>query len=332
MPTPLLGTCWRGLPRRARRTLLSAALAAAAIIAAPPAFAQQAARDWGTDLPRENVHVKAWPGGKKVAVTFVLYVETWGKGQGPNLRPDMTSRNPDVVNEAFRQYAVEWGLARVGRLFREQGVPISFALNALFPSSHPQVWKELRATAPRAPILGHGMNNSTQQLPLSEGLAGQRAYIKRTLDMIEQDTGVRPIGWSSPSVYPNVDTFPATSAEGIRYTLDGMDSDILTRLKTPSGSLLQIPYPAVTVDMGHYLLRGMEPVALERLWVDYITELAREAKADPQRDATVVAIGIHPFVVGTPSGAAAMRRVLQAVKKLDVVWLADTRAIFEAAP
>lgn len=84
--------------------------------------------------------------------------------------------------------------------------------------------------------------------------------------------------------------------------------------------------------MGHYLTRGMEPADLERLWIDYVTELAREAAIDPQRDATVVAIGIHPFVVGTPSGAAAMRRVLEAVKKLDAVWLTDTQAIYASAP
>lgn len=332
MPIALAGRRRRRLSRGVGRALLSAQLALAAMIAAPPASAQQAERDWMTDLPRENVHVKAWPDGKKVAVAFVLYVEVWGPGHGPSLRADMTSRDPDVVNGAFRQYAIEWGLPRVGRLFREQGVPITFALNALFPSSYPQVWQELRASAPQAPILGHGMNNSTQLLPLSEGLAAQRAYIRRTLDMIERDTGERPIGWSSPSVYPNIDTFSATTAEGIRYTLDGMDSDILTRLKTPSGPLLQIPYPAVTVDMGHYLMRGMEPAGLERLWIDYITELAREAKAHPQREATVVAIGLHPFVVGTPSGAAAMRRVLEAVKKLDLVWLTDTRAVFKIAP
>jgi hypothetical protein len=71
------------------------------MMAAPPVSAQQAGRDWVTDLPRENLQVKAWPGGKKVAVAFVLYVETWGKGHGPNLRPDMTSRDPDVVNGPF---------------------------------------------------------------------------------------------------------------------------------------------------------------------------------------------------------------------------------------
>ena len=42
-------------------------------------------------------------------------------------------------------------------------------------------------------------------------------------------------------------------------------------------------------------------------------------------------IGIHPFVVGTPDGAAALRRVLMRLKKEDAVWLTDTDAIRKAA-
>src|SRR5436853_1656088 len=63
--------------------------------------------DWITGLPREPIHVKAWPGGKKVAVCFILYVEVWGFGHGPNFRPDMVARDPDVVDESFRQYAIQ---------------------------------------------------------------------------------------------------------------------------------------------------------------------------------------------------------------------------------
>ena len=55
-------------------------------------------------------------------------------------------------------------------------------------------------------------------------------------------------------------------------------------------------------------------------------------RADPGRDATTVVIGIHPFVIGTPDGAAAMRRVLSRLKKDDKVWLAlDTDAVLRAA-
>ena len=42
-------------------------------------------------------------------------------------------------------------------------------------------------------------------------------------------------------------------------------------------------------------------------------------------------IGIHPFVVGTPDGAAAMRRVLVRLKMDDAVWLTDIAAILGAA-
>jgi allantoinase len=289
----------------------------------------QERRDWLTGLPRQAMPVQAWPGGKKVAICFVLYVEDWGYGQGPNFRSDMTGRDPDVVDGSFRQYAIEWGIPRVGRLFQQQGVPLSIALNALFPSAYPMVWRQFRAMVPQAPIIAHGINNSNQLLPLGQGLAAQQAYVRRTLEMIERDTGVRSIGWSSPSVFPNGDTFPATAAEGIRYTLDGMDSDMLSRLETPSGPLVMIPYPAPTVDMGQYLQRAKEPVDLERLWIDYVTELTNEAAADPGWEATVVAIGIHPFIVGTPSGTAALRRVIQIFRQQPLVWLTDVAAVYE---
>jgi peptidoglycan/xylan/chitin deacetylase (PgdA/CDA1 family) len=293
--------------------------------------ASENAKDWITGLPREPIHVKAWPSEKKVAVCFVLYVEVWGFGHGPNFRPDTAARDPDVVDEAFRRYAIDWGIPRLGRLFNELGLPLSIALNALFPGEHPDIWKQLRSLAPNAPIIAHGINNSTELLPLGRGLDAQKAYFRRTLDLIEKDTSVRPRGWSSPSVYPNADTFAATAAEGITYSLDTMDSDVLSRLVTKSGPLILIPYPVVTVDMGHYLERSKDPSDMARLWTDYVTELAREAAAYPDRDATVVAIGIHPFVVGTPAGAAAFRGVLEDLKKQKLVWLTDVQAVLESA-
>jgi hypothetical protein len=69
--------------------------------------------------------------------------------------------------------------------------------------------------------------------------------------------------------------------------------------------------------MGQYLPRFKEAIDLERLWLDYVGELVHEAAANPYGDATIVAIGLHPFVVGTPAGAAAMRRILASLQKND---------------
>ncbi len=297
----------------------------------PSATLAQDGNDWVTGFPREPVQVAAWPDGRKVAVSFALFVEEFGFGQGPVFRPDLATRSPDLVNEAFRQYAIDWGIPRVGRLFKELNVPLSVVLNAEFPGKHAPVWKEFRATQPNAPIIAHGMNNTSHMLPLGRGVAEQKAYIRQTLDLIAATTGVRPSGWSSPSVYSNGDTMRAMAAAGIAYTLDQMDSDVISRLKTPDGSLALLPYPVVTVDMGQQLARMKTPAEIETLWLDYVLELASEARADPAREATTVVIGIHPFVIGTPDGAAALRRVLLRLKQDDKVWLTDTAAILTAA-
>jgi allantoinase len=293
-------------------------------------FLTGATMDWMTDLPREPIHIPSWPNGKKVAVCFALYVEEWGPLQGPIFRPDMVERKPDFVNESFRQYGINWGIVRVGRLFNQEEAPLSIALNAFFLKKHPDVWKTFRKLVPKAPIIAHGMNNSTDMLPLKSSREEQEAYIHRTLNIIEQETGVMSHGWSSPSVYANADTFSAATAAGITYSLDGMDSDILSRIMTKAGPLILIPYPTVTVDMGQYFQRLKQPSDIEQLWIDYVSELALEAELDPEKEATVVVIGIHPFIVGTPDGAAAMRRVLQNFKKQKLVWITDVQAVLES--
>jgi len=319
------------MKRRAFIILLGGAAAALLPLHHPSAILAQESADWVTALPRAPVHVASWPAGRKVAVSFALFVEEFGFGQGPVLRPDLATRSPDLVNEAFRQYAIDWGIARVGRLFKELDVPLSIVLNAEFPGKHASVWKEFRASQPNAPIIAHGMNNTSRTLPLGRGLAAQKTYIRETLDLIAGATGVRPTGWSSPSVYSNGDTMQAIAAEGITYTIDQMDSDVISNLKTPDGSLVLLPYPVVTVDMGQQLARMKTPAEIETLWVDYVLELANEARADPAREATTAVIGIHPFVIGTPDGAAALRRVLSRLSKDEKVWLTETDAILKAA-
>ena len=89
--------------REVIRLLIGGAPAALLLTRFPRTSLAQDGADWVTAFPREPFHVAAWPAGRKVAVSFALFVEEFGFGQGPVLRPDLANRNPDLVNEAFRQ-------------------------------------------------------------------------------------------------------------------------------------------------------------------------------------------------------------------------------------
>ena len=133
----------------------------------------QEAIDRVTGFARSPVHVGVWPRqkGRGQLCTFRGGVRL---GRGPGLPPDLAARDPDLVNEAFRQYAIDWGIARVGRALKELDVPLTIVLNAEFPGKYPSVWKDFRAAQPNAPIIAHGMNNTTRMLPLGRGTRGAK--------------------------------------------------------------------------------------------------------------------------------------------------------------
>src|SRR6202022_2878678 len=95
------------MTRKAWEPGLVAGLVLLLAVPLPSATLAQDGTDWVTGFPRDPVHVAAWPAGRKVAVSFALFVEEFGFGQGPVFRPAPATRNPDLVNEAFRQYSID---------------------------------------------------------------------------------------------------------------------------------------------------------------------------------------------------------------------------------
>ena len=69
--------------RKVGRRGVLAAMAMLIAAQLPSAASAQNGIDRVTGFPREPVHVAAWPGGRKVAVSFALFVEEFGFGQGP---------------------------------------------------------------------------------------------------------------------------------------------------------------------------------------------------------------------------------------------------------
>jgi hypothetical protein len=83
----------RELSRRAQAFGFVVAMTFALGVQLPLAAFAQDGIDPVTRFARDPVHVAVWPGGRKVAVSFALFVEEFGFGQGPVFRPDLATRN-----------------------------------------------------------------------------------------------------------------------------------------------------------------------------------------------------------------------------------------------
>ena len=240
----------KGVSGKARTFILIAGLFLSAHF--PSAALAQGSVDAVTGFPREPIPVTAWPGGRKVAVSFALFVEVFGFGQGPVFRPDLASRNPDLVNEAFRQYAITWGNLRVGRLFKELDVPLTVVLNAGF----------LRALSGGVEGVSRGQSQCSDHCPRHQQqqrypAAWARAH--RTEGLYPSDAGLDRLDHrhEAHGLVESERLFQwrhdaGDGVEGITYNIDQMDSDFISRLKTPDGPLILLPYPTPTVDMGQF--------------------------------------------------------------------------------
>ena len=60
----------------------------------PSAALAQDGIDQVTGFARAPVHVAAWPAGRKVAVSFALFVEEFGFGQGSGFPPGLGDPQP----------------------------------------------------------------------------------------------------------------------------------------------------------------------------------------------------------------------------------------------
>jgi hypothetical protein len=76
----------------------------------------------------------------------------------------------------------------------------------------------------------------------------------------------------------------------------------------PDGPVVCLSYPVVTIERGQNLARMKAAGEVAAVWLDYVSELASESRADPAREAMAGLIGIHPFVIGTSDDTAALRR------------------------
>jgi allantoinase len=262
-------------------------------------------------LPIINRPPLAWPNGARVAFYVGLNVEYFAIDQ-PDSR-DTNTRHPDVIFHALRDYGARVGVFRIMDILQKHNVLPSVLLNSDVCREYPAIIEE--GNKRRWEWLGHGVTNKLRMNDYPEDR--ERAVIREIKETIAAATGTTPRGWLGPGLAETYQTPDHLAAEGFDFICDWGCDDQPVPMRVDEGRMLAVPYQQGLNDMT-LLLNSIctGPQYLQAI-CDQFEVLNREAETGGR----VLALPIHPFVVGLPHHSKYLDLALEYVCAQERVWV-----------
>jgi peptidoglycan/xylan/chitin deacetylase (PgdA/CDA1 family) len=263
------------------------------------------------------------PGGARVALWVVTNVEFFALDKpmpgDSNERPRPTDHTPMVRHWSQRDYGNRVGVFRLMELLGAHGIRSSVALNSAVCDHHPQLVEDCMKLGWE--MMGHNRTNTERlnEVPA----AGERALIRESLERIARATGKRPAGWLGSGLQETWSTLDHLAAEGCIYVADWVNDDEPYAIEVAGKTLVSVPYSYELNDMAAIVRSKYTPGEFERMIRDQFDVLWREGA----RSGRVMAICLHPFIMGQPHRIGALQRALGYIDQFDGVWKATGEEI-----
>lgn len=264
--------------------------------------------------PIEGREPLALPGGARVAVWVIVNVEIWSDSD-PMPRTVLTPPAggipaPDVPNWAWHEYGNRVGFWRMLKALDRQGIDVSLAINGGAIAHYPQI---AQAAKDRGwEFIGHGFTQKNMQKVKDE-----KADIADTTAAIEAFVGSRPRGWLGPGLTETWETPDILVEEGYEYVCDWVLDDQPVLLQTRTRPIVNIPYTQECNDVAMMLIQHHPAREYYQRAVDQFDQLY----ADSADGARVMALVVHPYIMGAPHRLAYFERALQHIRShSDVVF------------
>ncbi|MBD2436565.1 polysaccharide deacetylase family protein [Nostoc sp. FACHB-110] len=261
------------------------------------------------------------PHNARVAVWVVMNVEhfTFGK-LGTAIQPHLNSY-PEIANYGWRDYGNRVGIWRLLDLFAELEIPVTAAVNGEICTLYPEIMTAMRQH--NWEIMAHGINNSTGHSGMDK--EKETKLIQQTLDLLKQSTGKLPKGWLTPGFSVTESTFELLYQAGIVYTADWVNDDQPYWYPLPNGRLLAIPYTIEANDISLCLSNRFSGADFAGAIIDQFEQLWHDGESQGR----VMAIGLHPFIVGQPLRLKYLKQCLLHIKNKSETWLTTGEGIYE---
>ena len=273
-----------------------------------------------------------WPGGARVAVQFVLNYEEGG--ENAVLHGDATSEqflsemfNPaafaarHMSMESIYEYGSRAGVWRILREFEKRGLPLTIFGVGMALQRHPELTATLRE-------LGHEIACHGWRWISYQGIeeAVEREHMRIGMQIIEELTGERALGWYTGRDSPNTRRLVADYG-GFEYDSDyyGDDLPFWMQVRRTDGTVvpqLIVPYALDSNDMRFSSAQGF---AQGEDFYSYLKDAfdVLYAEGDPQGDNAprMLSVGMHCRLLGRPGRMKSLQKFLDHIQSHDRVWI-----------
>jgi peptidoglycan/xylan/chitin deacetylase (PgdA/CDA1 family) len=237
-----------------------------------------------------------WPDGAHVAVTWTVMFELpMGNGDGDR-----------VI------YGGRRGVWRLLDLFDRHQLKASFLVSGFAAEKFPSAVKEIHGRGHEIAGYGFATNRLLDALSPEDG----KKDILKTLDILANLTGARPVGWVSPDLRPGDSTLETLAEAGVLWDGDFPNDDLPYLVKVGGKPLVVIPYTKESDDRDIYQTGGQLPSVWTACFTDSLDVLCEEGVTHPK----MLNASLRAHVLGRSVGTKAVENAIRYAKSQPKVW------------
>jgi allantoinase len=246
------------------------------------------------------------PNGARLAVWIVVNVEAWDAREVMPRTvlppPGGGFPSPDIPNWTWHEYGNRVGFWRMLDVFDALKIRAVMAINGSAIAAYEPI---ARAACDRGwEFIGHGFTQKNMQK-----VANEREEILKTTGAIQAYVGRRPRGWLGPGLTETWETLDLLQEAGYDYVCDWILDDQPVVLKTRNGRIINIPYTQECNDLAMMLIQHHQASEYRHRAIDQFEQLY----ADARDSARVMALVVHPYIMGAPYRLRYFREALEYV-------------------
>jgi peptidoglycan/xylan/chitin deacetylase (PgdA/CDA1 family) len=232
--------------------------------------------------------------------------------------PAGATPSPDIPNWAWHEYGNRVGFWRLVDVLDRCGIKASLAINGACIQTYAPIAEAARSRGWE--FIGHGYTQKNMQK-----VDDERAAIRATADAIARCTGRRPRGWLGPGLTETWETPDVLVEEGSEYVCDWVLDDQPVVLQTRRGPIVSIPYTQECNDVAMMLIQHHAAREYRDRALDQFAQLYDDARDS----ARVMALVVHPYIMGVPHRLRYFREALESMRERDDVLFWTGEAILD---